>query len=54
MDEYTEEINDIIDTANKLGLTEWLKTFNPTPDQGFMFSTDQHVANIMHKCKFSY
>lgn len=41
-----EMIQDAYDTITQLGLWDWLKNFNPHPNEGFMFSSDLTLAML--------
>ena len=45
-------IQDAYDTIKRLGLWDWLKEFEPHPNEGFMFTTDMNVAMIGTQMKF--
>ena len=41
-----EMLQDAYETITRLDLWEWLKEFNPHPNEGFMFSTAIELATI--------
>jgi hypothetical protein len=45
-------IQDAYDTIKRLGLWEWFGTFEPHPNEGFMFTADINVAMIGTEMKF--
>lgn len=48
-----EMLQDAYDTTNRLGLWEWLGTFEPHANEGFMFTSDMNVARIGAEMKFN-
>lgn len=45
-------LQDAYDTINRLGLWEWFGTFEPHPNEGFMFTADMDIAMIGTSMKF--
>jgi hypothetical protein len=41
-----EMLQDAYDTITRLDLWDWLRDFNPHPNEGFMFSTSIELATI--------
>jgi len=48
-----EMVQDAYDTVKRLGLWEWLGTFEPHANEGFMFTTDINVAMIGNGLKYN-
>lgn len=48
-----EMVQDAYDTTKRLGLWEWLGSFDPHPNEGFMFTTEINVARIGAEMKFN-
>jgi len=46
-DVYREMIINAYITINRIDAWEWLKNFEPNPEEGFMFSTDITAKKIM-------
>ena len=45
-------LQDGYDTIQRLGLWEWLATFEPHPNEGFMFTNDTNVEMIGNAMKY--
>ena len=48
-----EMVQDAYDTVKRLGLWEWLGTFEPHANEGFMFTADINVAMIGNELKYN-
>lgn len=49
----TEMVQDAYDTIKRLDLWEWFGTFEPHPNEGFMFTTDMNIATIGNELKYT-
>ena len=45
-------LQDMDDAITECGLWDWLKTFEPKKDEGFMFTDNQNIDKISSKLKY--